>query len=60
MREILAEKGGSVGEEIVRKFCLNSHFHENLGIFCMPQIYDMGPTAFTSPPKEGVLRIFSP
>jgi hypothetical protein len=29
----------------------------HLGIFYMPQIYDMG---FTSPPKEGVLRIFSP
>ena len=26
-------------------FCLNSDFHVNLGIFCMPQIYDMGPTA---------------
>ena len=24
----------------------------------MPQIYDMGPTASFSPPKEGVLRIF--
>jgi hypothetical protein len=24
----------------------------------MPQIYDMGPTALTSPPKEGVLGIF--
>jgi hypothetical protein len=24
----------------------------------MPQIYDMRPPAFTSPPKEGVLRIF--
>jgi hypothetical protein len=30
-----------------------------LGIFYMPQIYDMGPTALL-PPKEGVLRIFSP
>ena len=25
-------------------FCLNSDFHVNLGIFYMPQIYDMGPT----------------
>jgi hypothetical protein len=25
----------------------------------MPQICDMGPTAFTSPPKEGMLWIFS-
>ena len=33
------------GLEIVRKFYLNSDFHVNLGIFYMPQIYDMGPTA---------------
>ena len=26
-------------------FCLNSDFHVNLGIFYMPLIYDMGPTA---------------
>ena len=26
--------------------CNNSDFHLNLGIFYMPQIYDMGPTAF--------------
>ena len=26
-------------------FCLNSDFHLNLGIFYMPQIYDMGLTA---------------
>ena len=32
----------------------------HLGIFYMPQIYDMGPDGFTSPPKEGVLRNFSP
>jgi hypothetical protein len=28
--------------------------------FYMPQIYDMGPTSFTSPPKEGMVRKFSP
>ena len=33
------------GREIVRQFCLNSDLHINLGIFYMPQIYDMGPTA---------------
>jgi hypothetical protein len=33
-------------------------FLRHLGIFYMPQIYDMGPMA--SPPKEGMLRIFSP
>jgi len=35
-REILAAKGGTVGEK---------DFHLNLGIFYTPQIYDMGPTA---------------
>ena len=39
---------------------LNSDFHGNLVIFNMPQIYDMGPRALLPPPKEGVLRIFSP
>jgi outer membrane phospholipase A len=29
-------------------------------IFYMPQIYDMGPNSFTSPLKEGMLRIFLP
>ena len=39
----------------------NSDFHVNLGIFYMPQIYDMLQRLyFTSPPKEGVLRTFSP
>ena len=33
-----------------------SHFMP-LGIFYMTQIYDMGHDGFTSPPKEGVLRI---
>jgi len=35
-REILAAKGGTVGEK---------DFHVNLGIFYMLHIYDMGPTA---------------
>jgi hypothetical protein len=26
----------------------------------MPQIFDMGASGFTSLPKEGMLRIFSP
>jgi hypothetical protein len=26
----------------------------------MPQISDMGANGFTSPPKEGMLRIFPP
>jgi hypothetical protein len=35
-------------------------FLRQLGIFYMPQIYDIGTDGFTSPPKEGMLRIFSP
>jgi hypothetical protein len=34
-------------------FAEMSPFLRHLGIFYMPQIYDMGP-------KEGMLRIFSP
>jgi hypothetical protein len=32
----------------------------HLGIFYMPQIYEMGPMALLSPLKEGMLRIFLP
>ena len=37
-REILAAKGGNVGEK-------DSDFYVTLGMIYMPQIYDMGPTA---------------
>jgi len=40
------------GREIARYCCLNSDFHVNLGIFCMPQIY------FTS--EERRAEDFSP
>ena len=50
-REILAAKGGTVGENLSGNFCLNSYFHVNLGIFYMPQIYDMGRTLYF--PSEG-------
>jgi hypothetical protein len=36
----------------------SSEFHATLGIFYMPQIYDMGQTALLSPPKEVVVRHF--
>jgi len=45
-----------VGEKCSDKFRLEFDFYVILEIFYMPQICDMG---FTSPPKEGVLRIFS-
>ena len=44
-------------EKCSDKFRLEFDFHIILEIFYMPQICDMGQTAF-SPPKEGVLRIF--
>jgi hypothetical protein len=45
-----------VGEKCSEKFRLEFDFLVILEIFYMPQICDMGQT---SPPKEGVLRIFS-
>ena len=39
-------------------FCLNSDFHVNLGIFYMPQIYDMGPTDLL--PLRGFFRPKNP
>ena len=44
-------------ERLSGNFGYMASLFTSLGIFYMPQIYDMG---FTSPPKEGVLRIFSP
>jgi hypothetical protein len=43
-------------------FTNNGDFHIIVGIFYIPQICDMGhgTDGFTSPPKEGTLRIFSP
>jgi len=58
-REILAVKVGTCGREcwpvILPKCRLYTLL---LGIVYMPQVCDMEPTKFTSPPKEGVLRIF--
>ena len=41
-------------------FCLNFDFHVNLGIFYMPQIYDMGPRALLSLRRKACWRIFRP
>jgi hypothetical protein len=46
-----------LGEKRSGNFAESSEFHATLGIFYMPQIYDMGQTALY--PKEDVLRIFS-
>jgi hypothetical protein len=47
-----------VGEKCSDKFRLEFDFHVILEIFYVQQICDMGTDGFTSPPKEGVLRIF--
>jgi hypothetical protein len=50
-----------MGEKWPSQFCLqHATSTVSAGIFYMPQIYDMGQDGFTSPPKEGMLRIFSP
>jgi hypothetical protein len=43
--EILAAKGGTFGRETSGNLAESSEFHATLGIFYMPQIYDMGQTA---------------
>ena len=59
--EIPAAEVGTVGENVVPVILPKWWLPRHLGNFYVPQIYDMGPTALlTSPPKEGVLRIFSP
>ena len=48
------------GGEIVRNFCLNSDFHLNLGIFYVPQIYDMGTTALIPLRRKACWGFFHP
>ena len=56
-----APSGGrwNCGREMSGKFCLNSKFH----VTCRDLLHAVklrhGTDGFTSPPKEGVLRIFS-
>jgi hypothetical protein len=50
--QTLAVKGGAIGQEMAGNLAESSEF------FYVPQICDMGPDGFTSPPKEGVLRNF--
>jgi hypothetical protein len=48
-----------MGEKWPRNFAESGDFHVLLGSFtCRKARY--GTDGFTSPPKEGVLRIFSP
>jgi hypothetical protein len=50
-----------MGEKWPIQFCLqHTTSTVSVGIVYMPQSYDMGTDGFTSPPKEGMLRIFAP
>ena len=44
----------------VREFCLNADFHVTFRDLLHAVKLRHGTDGFTSPPKEGVLRIFSP
>ena len=44
----------------VRKFCLNADLHVTFRDLLHTVKLRHGTDGFTSPPKEGVLRIFSP
>jgi len=59
-REILVAKGGTMWARINWKFCLRLDFHVNSGIFYMPQIYDMGPTALLPFRRKACWGIFRP
>jgi hypothetical protein len=49
-----------MGEKWPRNFAESGDFHVTFGFFYIPVKHDMGQTALLPPPKEGVLRIFSP
>jgi hypothetical protein len=59
-RETLAAKGGTVGKNVGRQFCLNVDFHVTFRDLLHAANLRHGTDGFTSPPKEGVLRIFTP
>jgi len=60
MQEHPVAEGGTMGEGYVREFCLNADFHVTFRD--LPDAVQLrhGTDSFTSPLKEGVLRIFSP
>jgi hypothetical protein len=47
------------GREMAEKFCRKCDFHVTSGFFTCRKARH-GTDGFTSPPKEGVVRIFSP
>jgi len=57
-----APSGGrwNCGREMSGKFCLNADFHVTFRDLLHAVKLRHGTDGFSSPPKEGVLRIFSP
>jgi hypothetical protein len=49
-----------MGEKWPRNFAESGDFHVTFGVFFTCRKARHGTDGFTSPPKEGVLRIFSP
>jgi hypothetical protein len=49
-----------VGENVGREFCLNVNFDVSLRDLLHAANLQHGTDGFTSPPKEGVLKIFLP
>jgi hypothetical protein len=45
---------------MAENFAESDDFHVTFGVLFHAAKHDMGPEGFTSPPKEGSLRIFSP
>ena len=55
-----AAEGGTCGWELSGNFCLNVDFHTTFRDLLHAANLQHGNDGFTSPPKEGMLRIFSP
>jgi len=59
-RESTQRRKVELWARIVREFCLNTDFHVTFRDLLHAVKVRHGTDGFTSPPKEGVLRIFSP
>jgi hypothetical protein len=57
-QEILEAKSGTVGENVGRYFCLNANFNVAFSGLLHAANLRHGTDSFTSPPKEGMLKIF--
>jgi hypothetical protein len=52
------EKGGTIGREMAGNLAESSDFHDNLGIFYMLQICDMGQTALLPLRRKACWGVF--